>query len=436
MKQSEQIRYLLGLCSPAEREQIEAEYFSNADAFQQMLAAEDDLIDAYARGELTVEERRGFETHFLKSSRGRERVQFARAFAGSVSEARSDARQLPTIEMFRGWSRTARIAAIAAVIVVVVVLSWFVLDRRRMSNELRELRAKSVELSREAEAAEERANAERARAAELTAELQNRRAQSEKPREQEAATTRHQINPPPTPKRIKGPAETTTNTPPPEAIRLKREAVAEFRVTSTSNSKKTENVPGETVNVIAGSAEVPVNPSEASLGSTFVNKKITALPLEARNIPSLLSLQTATTRDGYVADSRADQSSITLDGVNINESPETPADPFGLSQRFRIANRPTTLHVPNTATWIRFKLDLATFARHTDYRVTLQSADGAEIESVDWVEPLTPNQDLIETPIIRTAFLVSGDYNLLLLGKEPNGVFVRVGLYPFKLIKD
>jgi hypothetical protein len=76
----------------------------------------------------------------------------------------------------------------------------------------------------------------------------------------------------------------------------------------------------ESVTVSAGSAELLVNREDATLGSTFVNKQITQLPLEARNVPALLTLQTATTRDGYVAGARADQSNITLDGVDINEA--------------------------------------------------------------------------------------------------------------------
>lgn len=76
----------------------------------------------------------------------------------------------------------------------------------------------------------------------------------------------------------------------------------------------------ESVTVSAGSAELLVNREDATLGSPFLNKQITQLPLEARNIPSLLTLQTATTRDGYVAGARADQSNITLDGVDINEA--------------------------------------------------------------------------------------------------------------------
>ncbi len=76
----------------------------------------------------------------------------------------------------------------------------------------------------------------------------------------------------------------------------------------------------ESVTVSAGSAELLVNREDATLGNNFVRQQITQLPLEARNVPSLLTLQTATTRDGYVAGSRSDQANITLDGVDINEA--------------------------------------------------------------------------------------------------------------------
>ena len=76
----------------------------------------------------------------------------------------------------------------------------------------------------------------------------------------------------------------------------------------------------DSVTVSTSSAELLVNREDGSLGSNFVNKQITQLPLEARNVPNLLTLQTAATRDGYVAGARADQSNITLDGVDINEA--------------------------------------------------------------------------------------------------------------------
>jgi Carboxypeptidase regulatory-like domain/TonB dependent receptor len=76
----------------------------------------------------------------------------------------------------------------------------------------------------------------------------------------------------------------------------------------------------ETVTVSAGAAEVLVNRDDGTLGNNFVTKQITELPLEARNVTNLLSLQPGATRDGFVAGARADQSNITLDGVDINEA--------------------------------------------------------------------------------------------------------------------
>ena len=77
---------------------------------------------------------------------------------------------------------------------------------------------------------------------------------------------------------------------------------------------------GQVVEVDAGSREADINTEDASLGNNFVNEQITQLPIEARNVLSLLTLQPGVTRTGYVAGARSDQSNITLDGVNINDA--------------------------------------------------------------------------------------------------------------------
>ena len=76
----------------------------------------------------------------------------------------------------------------------------------------------------------------------------------------------------------------------------------------------------ETVTVSASTAEALINTQDASLGNNFVSRQITHLPLEARNVNSLLTLQPGATREGYVAGARADQANVTLDGVDINEA--------------------------------------------------------------------------------------------------------------------
>jgi len=90
------------------------------------------------------------------------------------------------------------------------------------------------------------------------------------------------------------------------------------KTTSADVTLEVGNV-NETVTV-ASSAESLANRDDATLGNNFVNKQITQLPSEARNVASFLTLQPAVTRDGYVAGARSDQSNVTLDGVDINEA--------------------------------------------------------------------------------------------------------------------
>ena len=74
----------------------------------------------------------------------------------------------------------------------------------------------------------------------------------------------------------------------------------------------------ETVN-ITSAAEAPLNTSDATIGNTFDSRRISELPLNARNVVSLLSLQPGVTQSGYVNGGRADQANVTLDGVDVNE---------------------------------------------------------------------------------------------------------------------
>jgi hypothetical protein len=76
----------------------------------------------------------------------------------------------------------------------------------------------------------------------------------------------------------------------------------------------------QVVQVEASPSVVQVNTQDATLGNNILGQQITGLPMEARNIQALLTLQPAVTRQGYVAGARSDQSNLTLDGVDINEA--------------------------------------------------------------------------------------------------------------------
>jgi hypothetical protein len=107
-----------------------------------------------------------------------------------------------------------------------------------------------------------------------------------------------------------------------EATGFKRAAISDVRaLVDTPVDVNVLLEPGlatETVTVTA-SIEAPLNTTDASLGTAFENRRIEQLPLNARNVVGLLSLQTGVTPAGYVNGGRADQANITLDGVDVNE---------------------------------------------------------------------------------------------------------------------
>jgi hypothetical protein len=76
----------------------------------------------------------------------------------------------------------------------------------------------------------------------------------------------------------------------------------------------------ETVTVSGNTAETLLNTQDATVGNTIVSQQVTQLPVEGRNVLSLLTLQPGVTRFGYVAGNRSDQSNVTLDGVDVNEA--------------------------------------------------------------------------------------------------------------------
>ena len=493
--ETKRARYLLGLSFPAEREQIESEYFADDEAFQAMLTAEDDLIDAYARGELAGEERRRFEKRFGSSLNGRDRIQFARAFAGTVS---ATATVEPTLHhTFTNVFKTLRsagplrTATIAAVIVFVAAVPWLVSDRRRMTDEFHTLRAESADLRKDTEATHESSDTERTGTGDIAAQVLVPRAKPDKRRHPkrkqkhpgareitalplnnvaglltlQTAATRDGY--------VAGRREDESNVildgvwvPPSDTSQLttvrgtvkdpNRNTVSgatvrlilpgkEFAVTRSTNQDgayvfneippRTYSIevvaPGfktaavvdlvaridaptvvdvqlevgqvsERVEVIAG-AEL-TSREDATLGNRFEAKLITQLPLEAKNVPGLLTLQPTNIRTVYLEG--GDQSTITLDSV---DGPK--------------------------ANWIRLQIRLEAAATHKDYRITIKTADGGRSVTTDMGIELTPKQIVIDTPLIPRADLPPGEYVLLLMGKQPDGSFVKVAEYSFQILK-
>jgi hypothetical protein len=74
-------RYHLGELSPGERDAVEDRYFADVAFHERVMAAEEELIDSYVRGELSTEQRKHFESWFLKSDDRREKLKFAKTLS-------------------------------------------------------------------------------------------------------------------------------------------------------------------------------------------------------------------------------------------------------------------------------------------------------------------------------------------------------------------
>ena len=97
------VMYLLGELSAEERQDIEQEYFQNDKLFQELLAIESDLIDDYLNDELSVEERRKFESQVLSTRQGRRKVESSRARLRAISEVAPKVLQRGTTEQPDSW---------------------------------------------------------------------------------------------------------------------------------------------------------------------------------------------------------------------------------------------------------------------------------------------------------------------------------------------
>jgi hypothetical protein len=83
-------RYFLGTATLEERTSLENQYLSDAEAFEELVAAENDLIDSYTRGDLSIIERLEFEGRYNTSSEGRERLGFSGALCQASKELHSN----------------------------------------------------------------------------------------------------------------------------------------------------------------------------------------------------------------------------------------------------------------------------------------------------------------------------------------------------------
>src|SRR5262249_27783168 len=106
-----------------------------------LAAAENDLVDAYVRGELSGEERERFETHYLSSERRRDKVLFARALRDRIEGVPAVPAQFAQTEPPAAASRPARAgipawALAAAALLLLAPAGYLLVANGRLREEL------------------------------------------------------------------------------------------------------------------------------------------------------------------------------------------------------------------------------------------------------------------------------------------------------------
>ncbi|MFN7930848.1 MAG: hypothetical protein U0Y68_23575 [Blastocatellia bacterium] len=116
-------QYLLGALPAPEQAQLELQLLSDDEAYQQLLWAEDDLIEAYLQEELSHRERENFERIFLAHPARQEKLRLTRALiahANPVPLPQMDTRPISEAagRWWRFWPLDWKFAATTALALV------------------------------------------------------------------------------------------------------------------------------------------------------------------------------------------------------------------------------------------------------------------------------------------------------------------------------
>jgi hypothetical protein len=132
------VRYLLGTLAEPDAEPLDERSIADDEFALRLRAVENDLIDSYARGELTGPRRGQFEAAYLESPHRRERVAFARALAAVQPERRAS-------WFDRVPAAVPRYVYAAAALVLALAAIYLVFEHRRREQEVQTPRTVRLE---------------------------------------------------------------------------------------------------------------------------------------------------------------------------------------------------------------------------------------------------------------------------------------------------
>jgi len=136
------VQYLLGQLPEQEQAELETRYLAEDACFEELLAIEDCLRDAYARGELSGRDREAFERRLLATPQQRQKQEFAwtlRQYAVAASVVSADGREnwlrkwKSRLQQLASRRRIVLIPALSATFLLLVAGGWWLVYRSRRS---------------------------------------------------------------------------------------------------------------------------------------------------------------------------------------------------------------------------------------------------------------------------------------------------------------
>jgi hypothetical protein len=165
--------YLLGDLPETEQIAVEQEYFADPEKFEEVWAAENDLVDRYVRGRLSRGEMELFERNYLQSPKHRERVTLARKLLEAADRQVVESAPAPNrfMESLSALLTPRFLAPATVFLLLLSILSWLMVERSRLNGEVETAQARlSDQQRREREVANQLA-VEREQSRNLKSEL-------------------------------------------------------------------------------------------------------------------------------------------------------------------------------------------------------------------------------------------------------------------------
>ena len=171
-------RYLLGAVPPDQAERLDELSVSDEEFAWRLTGLENDLVDAFVRGELRGEHLKQFNSFYLSSPKRRQKVEFAEglrqfqaraAVAAAKASAPSNVR--PSSPHMFIIPRSALQWGFAVTAVLLLVFGYLFLDNARLRREVRDARAHHGSIGQQTQQLEKELSDQRAGNAELQREL-------------------------------------------------------------------------------------------------------------------------------------------------------------------------------------------------------------------------------------------------------------------------